>query len=123
MNNEQTKVQIENQAYRLAEMADAMQISIENAEKVATEQEALVEVLEKSESAEKFKELIEKCKEQVINIRQQIKVLVLRKSLLEQVVAACNEDNDIERIISMLLDGLAVFNKHTKESDDIEKAN
>lgn len=112
MNENQIKVEIEKQTYRLEEMADAMQQSIDNAMNVASEQQSLIDVLTASDKANDFTELVESCKQQIIDIENQVKILAFRKNLLAIVINACKDDEKTEEIVSVLLDALAVFNKH-----------
>ena len=103
------KIEIPDQNYRLAEMADAMDQSIANAKKVANEQALLMNIVTKSDKAKDFKDFVKQCEQQVNNINAQVTTLEIRSSLLKQVVEKCNDNEEISRVVSMLLKALGVF--------------
>ena len=96
--------------YRLEEMADAIDRSIDNAVKVKGEQQYLVDKLEELKD-EKFVELIKSMKEQIVNLNKQIEVLTNRKGLIITVVEKCKYSTEYDMIVNELLDGLGVFDK------------
>ena len=108
-NSEQKEVEIESKLYRMIEMLDAMKASLENAKKVKSEQELLIEVLKASEHVETFKEFIESEKEQNNELGSQITTLELRAELLEQAINACKANIEIEKAMTLVLDALGVF--------------
>ena len=94
----------------LEEMYDAMQDSIDNANRVIAEQTVLIEVIEKSDKADDLKDLIESLKEQNSNIAAQVETLAGRRThfeLLKQWVNENPEKND--EVLHSFIEFLGVF--------------
>ena len=97
---------------RLEEMYEAMQDSIDNANNVIAQQHELVEVLEKSDKAEQFKDFIESLKTQTADIGSQVEVLAGRRTHFEIIkawVAENPEKND--EILHSFIEFLGVFSR------------
>ena len=95
---------------RLEEMYDAMQDSIDNANRVIAEQTGLIEVIEKSDKADDLKDLVESLKEQNSNIAAQVETLGGRRThfeLLKQWVNENPEKND--EVLHSFVEFLGVF--------------
>lgn len=108
-NKEKCKIAIEKLTYRLEEMSDSMQQSVDNALSVKHEQVLLIDCLSTSAQADTFKDLIESCKLQIDELEKQITTLCIRKQLLDNVVNECKQNEKIENIVSTLLKALGVF--------------
>lgn len=106
------KVEIVDQVYRLDEMADAMDQSIENAKHVAKEQAALIRVINKSEEAKNFVEFVKAEEQQIEEMNNQITTLSIRSGLLREIVKICKDDEKISKVVSMTLKALGVFERN-----------
>ena len=97
---------------RLEEMYEAMQGSIDNANNVIAQQHLLIEVLEKSDKAEQFKDFIESLNAQTADICSQVEVLTGRRTHFEIIkawVAENPEKND--GILHSFIEFLGVFSR------------
>lgn len=97
---------------RLEEMYEAMQGSIDNANNVIAQQHELVEVLEKSDKAEQFKDFIESLKAQTADIGSQVEVLTGRRTHFEIIKAWVAENPDKnDEILHSFIEFLGVFSR------------
>ena len=96
----------------LEEMYEAMQDSIDNANNVIAQQHELVEVLEKSDKAEQFKDFIESLKAQTADIGSQVEVLTGRRTHFEIIKAWVAENPDKnDEILHSFIEFLGVFSR------------
>lgn len=103
------KTNIEDDVYRLDEMADEMLKSLNNLKKVREEHLYLIEVLSKMND-EKLKGLIEELKNQVKNFERQIEILTTRQIILKDVCASCDSiENRI--LVNNVLTGIGMFSQ------------
>lgn len=98
----------ENKIYRLEEMKDAMNESIANADKVKSQQEKLVKILEKAND-EDFKDLIEGEKKQIESLESQIKIMNMRLKNIENVLDNCKQDSAIATTINEFIAAVGMF--------------
>lgn len=97
---------------RLEEMYDAMQGSIDNANNVIAQQHALIEVLEKSDEAEQFKDFIESLKAKTADIGSQVEVLAGRRTHFEIIKAwAAENPEKNDEILHSFIEFLGVFSR------------
>ena len=108
---EKKEVEIESKLYRLEEMYDAMQASLENAKKVKNEQEMLIEIVKKSKKHNLFKDFIESEEKQTKELEQQIPILENRAQLLKNAIETCKGNEEIEKAMTVLLEALGVFSE------------
>lgn len=95
--------------YRLEEMSDAMAQSIENAHKVAREQEALLDVVKSCDKAKDFEGFIKEMDESTINTYNQIEKLIGRKDKLDAAIEICSENKKCEEVMNLLLAAFGIF--------------
>lgn len=112
--NDKKGLNIEDICYRLEEMSDAMQNSIDNIDKINNQQGKLIEIIanvEKDieEDKKEFKEFIEETKEQCENLNSQKSSLFVKKEILTQIVDKCKEDKEVSKYISMLAYVIGLF--------------
>ena len=93
--------------YKLEEMAESMQESINNARKVKEQQEELLNIIETSGSKHKFEEFIKGIEEQEDNIEKQIANLSGRLIVLRNLLK--DADDNVKSSINNLLFVLNVF--------------
>ena len=106
--NVETKKENKSKIYRLDEMADAMEASKANAEKILAQQVELIEYLKKSES-DTFKQLISDMEKQNKSLKHQIATLEHRHTLLLEVLEDCKQEN-ITKVIDKFVDAIGMFN-------------
>lgn len=106
---EKLEENIESKVYRLEEMYDAMQASLENAKKVKSEQELLIEIIKNDEKHDIFEEFIKSEEEQITQLAKQIDVLSTRADQLRSAIDICKENEEIEKAMTLMLDALGVF--------------
>lgn len=94
---------------RLEEMYDAMNDSIDNANKVLGQQHCLIDIIESSSSAEQFKDFIESLKDQCNDIAKQIDTLVERRHYFESIKTKVEASSDEEQFLHELIEFLGVF--------------
>ena len=99
----------ESKIYRLEEMIDAMAQDKKNAEDVIFQQKELIEVILKSDKAEKFSEFITSMKEQIDNIVNQIKQLDEKSEALKQIVEECKKSEDCAKVVDLLIFATGMF--------------
>ena len=99
----------ESKIYRLEEMIDAMAQDKKNAEDVIFQQKELIDVILKSDKAEKFSEFISSMKEQIDNIVNQIKQLDEKSEALKQIVEECKKSDDCAKGVDLLIFATGMF--------------
>lgn len=99
----------ESKTYRLVEMSESIQDSIDNIGKVVEEQSALVEVVKASKDSNRFENFIDGLNTQKTEFGKQIETLTKKKNLLDEIVTECTNNKDLDSYITMLLDALGVF--------------
>ncbi len=107
-------VNIEDICYRLEEMITAMEQSIDNINKVNSQQNKLISIIEESEKdieedKREFTEFINETKEQLEKMEEQKSQLLVKKEILTQVVDKCKEDSEVSKFISMLSFVIGLF--------------
>lgn len=103
------QIDVTDNTYRLAEMADAMRQSMQNAINVSKEQNVLIEIVLASSKAKDFEDFVKNIEAQIDDINKQVVTLDVRAGLLDKVVDACKANEETARIVSMLLKALGVF--------------
>lgn len=106
------QVEIIDNTYRLAEMADAMRQSMQNAINVSKEQNALIEIVLESSKAKDFRDFVKNVEVQIDDLDKQIATLDVRAGLLDKVVEACKANEETAKIVSTLLKALGVFDNN-----------
>ena len=94
--------------YRLDEMSEDMEKSIDNATKVRDEQIHLVDTLAELDKPE-FDEFIKSVRNQITELNNQIDELNLRKNALKEVVKFCNLNTSVAVAVDKLVYALGVF--------------
>lgn len=100
--------EVQDDVYRLQEMADEMNKSIYNVKKIIEEQELLIKVLKKTKNG-KLERFIKDSEEQVKHLNNQVMIMEKRHLFVDSVCVKCNEDEEIRKIVNQLLAGLGVF--------------
>lgn len=95
---------------RLEEMNEAMESSIDNAEKVLKQQHKLIEALTVSDDCEAFKELIQSLKEQNENLSEQISTLKTRLEHFDKYKDYIENDPALDIALYHLVEFLGLFN-------------
>ena len=101
----------ENVLYKFEEMADAMQKSIENIEKIVSQQVKLINVIENNNEDKSFDEFLVESKSQTEKLNEQLNVLKHRQETLLLVIKKCKEDEKCSEVLSLLSDALGMFSK------------
>lgn len=110
INEEKKGIDIEDIRYRLEEMEDAMQQSIDNIEKINKQQNKLLDIIkEKEENAKEFEDFIEDTNKQIKQMEEQKNQLVIKKEVLTLIIAECKENKLVSRFISMLSFVIGLF--------------
>lgn len=106
---QQTQIELEDKTYRLEEMVEAMTKSLDNIDTVTKEQSMLIDVILKSDKAADFREFIKNLEQQCDSLKSQKATLSIRRDMLKQVVDACKENEANAKLVTMLVDALAIF--------------
>lgn len=101
----------ESKLYRLVEMYESMNESIQNVEKVKEEQTLLIDVLEKCDKSDKFEELISQLKQQLENLNEQLSTLKFRTDRLNEVNTLVDTRQDCADVANALIDALGLFDE------------
>lgn len=101
-------IQVTGNTFLLEEMLDSMNKSIENAKKIREQQVLLIRVVEEHASDE-LEEFIGETKKIQQNLDEQILKLSKRANLVKYAIEAIQEDSQITKVITVLLEGLGVF--------------
>lgn len=101
----------ESKLYRLVEMYDSMNESIQNVEKVKEEQTLLINVLEKCDESDKFEELISQLKQQLESLNEQLSTLKFRAKSLNKVNIFVDTRQDCADVANALIDALGLFDE------------
>lgn len=101
----------ESKLYRLIEMYESMNESIQNVEKVKEEQTLLIDVLEKCDESDKFEELIDQLKQQLENLNEQLSTLKFRTSRLNEVNTLVDTRQDCADVVNALIDAFGLFDE------------
>ena len=92
MKKEKEKTTKEDLIYRLQEMSDSMQDSLKNIDKVKEEQKGLIEIIEKSDRYEDYKDFIEELKKQIDSMSKQKENLEKRANLLKELLFGIDKE-------------------------------
>lgn len=97
--------------FRLEEMQEAMELSIENAKKVLHEQEELKTLVENNQeqSSVDFTSFLKDTETQIKQMNEQIDVLQKRQELLKKTIEEMKNNKAYEKIGENLLNALGVF--------------
>lgn len=101
-------VEKESKLYRLKEMHDSMQQSLDNIADVRTQQIALVKLLEEHAS-ERFATFIDELKAQIKKIDEQTESLVTKFKTLTNIITICETNKEYDSLCNMLLDVFSIF--------------
>lgn len=104
-------VEIPNFTYRLVEMKDAMQKSLENCNDVLNQQKILVNVINDSTQAEMFKEFTEGLASSNERLSNQRAELATRIALLDKLLANAEKNEELQQHISTLCAALGIFSE------------
>lgn len=99
----------ENLTFMLVETADEMERTILHIDDVVKEQRELIEILRKSEKAEKFEDFTKSIEEEINNTLEQQAHLHQRHALLVDVIDSCRADEDIAKVVSALCNAFGIF--------------
>ena len=94
--------------FRLHEMSDAIDFSLNNIQTVIEGHKKLIDTLDKY-VPEEFKELKESFNSQIEEMNKQIEELKDRKNHLNFVLDNCKDNKEISKIIDELMLGLGIF--------------
>ena len=94
--------------FRLDEMLDAIEYSINNINTVVAEHTKLIDVLDKHEPNE-FTELKDSFKAQIEQMNAQISELTNRQQQLKYVLACCIDSEETSQIVDKLMLGLGII--------------
>lgn len=94
--------------FRIDEMSDAIEVSMNNIKEVYEKQERLIGLLEAINNDE-FKELIDSMKQQVDYMKIQYTELEARRAHLNYALACCRDNEDTAKLVDKLLLGLGIF--------------
>lgn len=106
---EKVEKKVQDDVYRLEEMSDEINKSLENAKSVKAEQDYLVSTLTKLND-ERLKTLTQELIKQDKELENQINVLSARYQQLLNVLEAA-KDEKTRKVVNDLLAGLGVFSK------------
>lgn len=101
----------ESKLYRLVEMYDSMNESIENVKKVKEEQKLLIDTLENCDKADKFAELIEQLKYQLSSLEKQLDTLMFRAKALNDANVLIDTRQDCADVTNLLINALGIFDE------------
>lgn len=103
--------------YRLIELIDEMNMSVENAEKVISQQLKLVEIVEASNEKEQFKEFIESLNASTNDQNEKVQDCKERIEKIKSLVELCKNEIAIQSC-SLLLEGLGIMKSEDKTDAD-----
>ncbi len=107
------QIELEDQIYRLVEMSESMDASIDNVEKVINENETLLDILNDEHIDEatinKLKSFIEEMNGTHDQLVSQHKKMQTQKALLDKVIELCDGSFDARKAVVLLLHALKVF--------------
>ena len=106
--NNQNKVAIENKLYKLIEMKDAMDKSIDNINVITRQLSLLIDIVKQAEQKE-LDEFIAESKKQLEHLHSQLVTLQFRRDLLAEIIKRCQDNNETSETVSILLTALGVF--------------
>ena len=95
--------------YRLEEMLDSIEASLDNIKTVKTQQEHLLKLVEDNDEKHEFEEFLKESKEQLEKLSKQFIELSTRYTFLKAVVEKCKNDKKVEEIIDQLILGIGMF--------------
>lgn len=106
---ETNHIDIPDYLYRFEEMHDAMKLSIENIDKVISQQTQLINIVEDS-GKEELQDFVEDSKKQLEQLEEQKQKLIVRSILLAKVIEDSRNNEDVKSTVSILAEILGMFN-------------
>lgn len=100
---------MEDKTYRLEEMHDSMNESINNVNVVEEQQKTLIEVVKASDKAECFEAFCKEIDDQLAELSEKKKKLIYRAELLGEVIDEIKVDEKCKNVVMKLLDAFNVF--------------
>lgn len=107
--NKEGGIEIKDILYRIEEMKDAMNNSIENINNVVSQQLTLTDIINSSDKKEEFENFIKDMEKQNEQLNVQKNVLIIRKELLSQVIERCKNDIEQSKTVSILAKAIGMF--------------
>lgn len=99
----------EGKIYRLKEMLESMETSLENAKKVYAQQGKLTKLVETSDNEKEFEDFVKESNDQLENLDKQIQTLGKRINLLKEVIDKAEVNQKMAHVVESLLSVLGVF--------------
>lgn len=104
--------------YRLIELVDEMNKSVENAKSVISQQLKLVEVIEHSEDKDMFNDFIKTLNVSTEDQKTKIADCELRAAQIQELIEMCKESEDAVHACSLILEGLGIMKAEDKFAAD-----
>lgn len=98
----------ESKKYVLVEMSDGIRDAMENIERVMSNQRQLIDIVNKSDAAENFKEFTAGVEDQIKNLHDQLTRLSMQKAALDDVIKMCETDEKVVKAVDKLIVGFNI---------------
>lgn len=122
---DEQKIGIVNYTYKLEELVDQMHNSVANADKIISEQQELINVIESSEKHEVFESFTKELKSSIKDQSAKIADCKNRVILIEKLIEVCKDDMTKATAITvccLLLEGLAIERRPESKAEEKEAA-
>lgn len=117
-----------NLTYMLVETADEMERTLSHIDNVTTEQSELITLITNADESKRFENFTKELGANVDNTKQQRKTLEEQLTLLREVIAECDNDENIAHVVATLCVAFRIFGTnfpveneqvHTKDEEQI----
>ena len=99
---------MEDKIYRLEEMLDSMNASLENIQKITEQQQKLIALVEEH-GKDDFADFIKESREQLENLKKQYELLITKRDALQVIIAGSKASAEKGAFLNLILDTLINF--------------
>lgn len=99
----------EKRFFRLEEMADSMNATIDNIVEVRNQQHELIDIIKESDKAEDFAQFIDETEKQIEKMEEQQESIVVQMSYLKDVIKSCKESEEKMELIEKFMKAIRMF--------------
>lgn len=111
-----------NLTFMLIETADEMERTLSHIDKVTAEQNELIELINNSDKAKKFKVFTHSLEDDINNTRAQKEHLEKRHAMLRDVIKECQADSHVANVVSTLCRAFGIFGQNVNDEKQEEGA-
>lgn len=99
----------EKRFFRLEEMADSMDATIDNIAEVRNQQHELIDIIKESDKAEDFSQFIDETEKQIEKMEEQQESIAVQMSYLKDVIKSCKESEEKMELIEKFMKAIRMF--------------